>query len=163
MGLCRIPALLEREFLVRCKGAHTDEALLPGLESGEANLVVAVDIGGWIPRAAPDDFPPEIDSLKGQIRACIALLLCDASLAPGTPLRFFAWERIALPKGATGGGGTRFTPVFERVESEPARPDALPYFTDVQGEFPERAPDYPVMWLVTGNAPVPFGERVQLN
>jgi len=53
--------------------------------------------------------------------------------------------------------------VFEWVESEPVRPHALLYFTDAKGEFPERALDYPVMWLVTGNAPVLFGERVQLN
>src|SRR3972149_2615082 len=86
-----------------------------------------------------------------------------AAIARGTPMRFFPWEPIALPEGARGGGGTRFTPVFEWVESEPVRPDALLYFTDAEGEVPERAPEYPVMWLVTGNAPVPFGERVQFS
>ena len=30
-----------------------------------------------------------------------------------------------------------------------------------KGNFPSGR--YPVMWLVIGNAPVPFGERVQLN
>lgn len=139
------------------------EALLPGMESGEANLVVAIDTSGSIPRQALEDFLEEVDALKGQIRASIALLLCDAALAPGAPLRFFPWERIALPDGVSGGGGTCFTPVFAWVENEPARPDALLYFTDAEGEFPVNAPDYPVLWLVTGNAPVPFGERVQLN
>ena len=43
------------------------------------------------------------------------------------------------------------------------RPDALLYFTDALGEFPSQAPGYPVLWLVKGNAPVPWGERVQLN
>ena len=43
------------------------------------------------------------------------------------------------------------------------RLDVLLYFTDAEGEFPDRAPDYPVLWQVTGNAPVPFGERVQLD
>jgi len=169
----RLPwrALLER-FLMRVarddysfarRSRREGEALLPGMESGEANLVVAVDTSGSIPREALDDFIEEVDALKGQVRASIALLLCDAAIAPGTPMRFFPWEPIALPEGARGGGGTRFTPVFEWVESEPVRPDALLYFTDAEGEFPERAPEYPVMWLVTGNAPVPFGERVQLR
>ncbi|OGA20070.1 MAG: hypothetical protein A3H32_02220 [Betaproteobacteria bacterium RIFCSPLOWO2_02_FULL_63_19] len=139
------------------------EALLPGMESREANLVVAVDTSGSIPRDALQDFLQEIDALKGQIRAGVALLLCDATLAPHAPPRFSPWERIVLPEGISGGGGTRFTPVFEWVENEPVRPDALLYFTDAQGEFPELEPDYPVLWLVTGNAPVPFGERVQLN
>ena len=30
-------------------------------------------------------------------------------------------------------------------------------------QFPEFAPGYPVLWLVKGNSPVPWGERVQLN
>ena len=169
----RLPwrALLER-FLMRVarddysfarRSRREGEALLPGMESGEANLVVAVDTSGSIPREALDDFIEEVDALKGQVRARIALLLCDAVLAQGMPSRFSPWEPIALPDGVSGGGGTRFTPVFEWVESEPVRPDALLYFTDAEGEFPALAPDYPVMWLVTGNAPVPFGERVQLN
>ena len=169
----RLPwrALLER-FLMRVarddysfarRSRREGEALLPGMESGESNLVVAVDTSGSIPREALEGFLEEVDALKGQIRATIALLLCDAVVAPGTPMRFFPWEPIVLPKGVSGGGGTRFTPVFEWVESEPVRPDALLYFTDAEGEFPERAPDYPVVWLVTGNAPVPFGERVQFN
>lgn len=169
----RLPwrALLER-FLARVarddysfarRSRREGEALLPGMESGEANLVVAVDTSGSIPREALEDFLQEVDALKGQIRAGIALLLCDAALAQGMPSRFFPWEPIALPDSVSGGGGTRFTPVFEWVDSEPVRPDALLYFTDAEGEFPERAPDYPVMWLVTGNAPVPFGERVQFN
>lgn len=139
------------------------DALLPGMESREANLVVAVDTSGSIPRDALEDFLQEIDALKAQIRASVALLPCDAVLAPDAPHRFAPWERIALPEGVSGGGGTRFSPVFEWVENEPVRPDALLYFTDAEGEFPEREPDYPVLWLVTGNAPVPFGERVQLN
>ena len=169
----RLPwrALLER-FLARVarddysfarRSRREGEALLPGMESGEASLVVAIDTSGSIPRQALERFVEEVDALKGQIRASIALLLCDAALAPGAPLRFFPWERIALPDGVSGGGGTRFTPVFEWVEQEPLRPDALLYFTDAEGEFPDRAPDYPVMWLVMGNAPVPFGERVPFN
>jgi len=139
------------------------DALLPGVESRAANLVVAVDTSGSIARQTLDDFLAEVDALKGQIRASITLLLCDSALAPDMPLRFFAWERVALPDAVSGGGGTRFAPVFEWVENEPAIPDALLYFTDAEGEFPALAPEYPVMWLVTGNSPVPFGERVQLN
>lgn len=169
----RVPwrTLLER-FLSRVarddysfarRSRREGDALLPGIECGEANLVVAIDTSGSIPRQALQDFLDEVDALKAQIRASIALLLCDAALAPGAPLRFFPWERIALPEGVSGGGGTRFTPVFDWIGQEPLRPDALLYFTDAEGEFPEHAPDYPVMWLVTGSAPVPFGERVQFS
>jgi predicted metal-dependent peptidase len=53
--------------------------------------------------------------------------------------------------------------VFEWVEREHMRPDALVYFTDAEGDFPAEAPTYPVVWLVKGRAAVPWGERIQLN
>jgi len=34
---------------------------------------------------------------------------------------------------------------------------------DARGEFPKREPGYPVLWLVKGRKPVPWGMRVQLN
>jgi predicted metal-dependent peptidase len=93
----------------------------------------------------------------------VTVLACDTALVPGTPWRFEPWEQLALPAGLGGGGGTRFTPVFDWLADEPSPPDALLYFTDALGEFPPHAPGFPVLWLVTGNAPVPWGERVQLN
>jgi predicted metal-dependent peptidase len=137
--------------------------ILPGLAGREANLVVALDTSGSIDRNALAEFADEVDALKGRIRARVALLFCDAAIAPGSPLRFEPWEAIELPRDVVGGGGTRFAPVFEWVQSESTRPDALVYFTDAHGEFPKREPDYPVLWVVTGNAPVPWGTRVQLN
>ncbi|MCX7893641.1 MAG: VWA-like domain-containing protein [Burkholderiales bacterium] len=137
-------------------------AILPGLTGREANLVVALDTSGSIDRGALAEFAAEVDALKGRVRSRVTLLFCDAAIA-GAPLRFEPWEAITLPETLAGGGGTRFTPVFDWIAAEPERPDALVYFTDAQGEFPERAPDYPVLWIVTGTAPVPWGGRVQLN
>jgi predicted metal-dependent peptidase len=144
-------------------GRRSDTAMLPGLASATADLVVAVDTSGSIGGEALSEFLGEIDALKGQLGARVALLACDAALAPESPWRFEAWEPIELPPDLAGGGGTRFTPVFEWIDDQAMRPDALLYFTDAQGEFPPQAPDYPVLWLVKGNAPVPWGERVQLN
>jgi predicted metal-dependent peptidase len=138
-------------------------ALLPRLASREARVVAVLDTSGSISRGEMQEFASEIDALKGQIRAQVTLHACDEALAPDGPWRFAAWEGIALPDSLTGGGGTRFTPVFEWVEREVLRPDVLLYFTDAQGEFPAAAPRYPVIWLVKGRAPVPWGERVQLN
>jgi predicted metal-dependent peptidase len=124
---------------------------------------VALDTSGSIGAQGLAEFLYEIDALKAQVRARVTLLACDTGLAAGGPWQFEPWESLELPARLAGGGGTRFTPVFEWVEHQLAAPDALLYFTDALGEFPRLAPDYPVLWLVQGAAPVPFGERVQLN
>jgi predicted metal-dependent peptidase len=144
-------------------GRRTGDALLPGLRSTGLDLVLALDTSGSIPPEALREFAEEVDALKGQVHARVTLLACDEALAPQGPWRFEAWERLDLPAALPGGGGTRFTPVFEWIDAQGARPDALVYFTDAQGEFPPREPAYPVLWVVKGNAPIPWGERVQLN
>ena len=139
------------------------DAILPGVASHRIELTIAIDTSGSISPADLQTFTTELDALKGQIRASVTLLACDAELAEGSPWCFEPWESFVLPAELGGGGSTRFTPVFEWIEAEGRRPDALVYFTDAQGEFPANEPPYPVLWLVQGNGPVPWGERVQLN
>ena len=73
------------------------------------------------------------------------------------------WEEFELPDTIRGGGGTRFTPVFEWLAQQGQNPDLVVYFTDAQGEFPGQEPPYPVIWLVKGRGKVPWGQRIQLN
>ncbi len=155
--------LAHDDYSFQRRSRREGAAILPGLASGGVTLVLALDTSGSISPQDFAEFVAEVDALKGQIRARVTLLACDASLAPGAPWRFEPWEPLALPPGLGGGGGTRFTPVFDWLADEPVRPDAVLYFTDALGEFPSHAPAYPVLWLVKGNAPVPWGERVQLN
>ena len=65
--------------------------------------------------------------------------------------------------GCTRPVGTDFRPVFDWVARQDHRPELLIYFTDAEGEFPAAEPDYPVLWLVKGRTPVPWGQRIQLN
>lgn len=50
-----------------------------------------------------------------------------------------------------GFGGTSFRPVFDRIErlrkEENLEPDCLIYFTDGDGEYPEKQPEYPVIFI----------------
>lgn len=138
-------------------------ALLPNLYSRRIQLIAVLDTSGSIADAEMHEFAAEIDALKSQVNAQVTLHACDEHLAETGPWRFEPWEAIILPVGFAGGGGTDFRPVFEWIATEQLRPDLLVYFTDAEGEFPEYAPGYPVLWLVKGKAPVPWGERVQLN
>jgi predicted metal-dependent peptidase len=105
----------------------------------------------------------EVDAIKGQVRARITLQACDAQLCSTGPWVFEPWEEFELPDSIRGGGGTRFTPVFEWLAQQGQNPDLVVYFTDAEGEFPRQEPPYPVIWLVKGRGKVPWGQRIQLN
>jgi predicted metal-dependent peptidase len=139
------------------------DAMLPSLYSGQVNIVVALDTSGSIGNDEIREFVSEVDALKGQIRARVTLHACDERLAPDGPWLYESWEQVNPPEKVSGGGGTDFRPVFEWVERDGLRPDLLLYFTDAEGEFPPHEPHYPVIWLVKGKTPVPWGQRIQLN
>ncbi len=138
-------------------------AMLPSLYSRRIELVAVLDTSGSIMATEMQEFAAEIDALKAQVNAQVTLHACDERLAEAGPWVFAPWQSVTLPDGFSGGAGTDFRPVFDWLAQAHIRPDVLVYFTDAEGEFPAFAPDYPVLWLVKGRAPVPWGERVQLN
>jgi predicted metal-dependent peptidase len=138
-------------------------AILPSLRSQEVDIVIALDTSGSISPREMEEFVSEIDAIKGQVRARITLVACDAALCEQGPWEFEAWEALRLPDEIAGGGGTSFKPVFEWLDRTGRRPDLVVYFTDAEGSFPESEPDSPVIWLVKGRGKVPWGERIQLN
>ncbi|MBK8453835.1 MAG: VWA-like domain-containing protein [Thiofilum sp.] len=138
-------------------------AIFPSLKSQQINAVVAVDVSGSISHEQLQECLAELNALKGQIRAGITLIACDAEIVAGFPRQFEPWEEVVLPAEIAGGGTTDFRPVFEWVNRQDRMPDIVIYFTDAQGFFPQIVPHYPVLWLVKGSAGVPWGIRVQLN
>jgi predicted metal-dependent peptidase len=138
-------------------------AIFPTLRSSQVDVLVVLDTSGSIRASEMREFVSEIDAIKGQMRARIALHACDYELAEGGPWVYEPWEEFSLPQDMRGGGGTRFTPVFRWVEEAAINPDLLVYFTDAEGEFPQQEPAFPVIWLVKGRAEVPWGQRIQLN
>ena len=139
------------------------DAIFPSLRSAQTDIVVVLDTSGSIKQAEMQEFVSEIDAIKGQVRARITLYACDAALSKEGPWTFEPWEEFELPGNIRGGGGTRFTPVFERLDERGDLPDLLMYFTDAEGEFPKLEPGFPVIWLVKGRGKVPWGQRIQLN
>ncbi|MGB5520141.1 MAG: VWA-like domain-containing protein [Gammaproteobacteria bacterium] len=140
-----------------------DPAVYPSLRSHETNVVVVIDTSGSISADEIQEFISEIDSIKSQVRARITLLTCDSDLNHGCPWIFEPWDEFAMDVEIRGGGGTNFKPAFNWVEDQDNNPDLLMYFTDAEGVFPEVEPMFPVLWLVKGKEPVPFGQRIQLN
>lgn len=138
-------------------------AILPRLAAQQIELVIVLDTSGSIHDEQLQSFLTEISALKGQLRARITLHACDAALCEQGPWLYESWETLALPKNLSGGGDTDFRPPFAWIKQAGLCPDALLYFTDARGRFPEIEPFYPVIWLVKGKAQVPWGRRIQLN
>jgi predicted metal-dependent peptidase len=139
------------------------EMILPSLRSAQCELAVALDVSGSIGEDDLAQFVAEINAIKGTASVRTTLFACDAALAEGGPWVYEPWDELLLPRKFQGGGGTSFRPVFEAIARDGFHPDVLLYFTDAQGEFPAAAPAFPVLWLVKGKAPVPWGRRIQLN
>jgi len=138
-------------------------AILPSLRSASIDLVIILDTSGSVSDREIAEFLSEVSAIKGQIGARVVLHACDAALAQGGPWRSEPWEALHFPEKIGGGGGTDFTPAFRWVDEQDHKPDLVVYFTDANGKFPDLEPPYPVLWLVKGKVPVPWGTRIQLN
>jgi len=57
-----------------------------------------------------------------------------------SPWHYRSWEPLVVPGEIHGGGGTSFVPVFDWLAECRLRPDLLLYFTDAEGDFPQRQP-----------------------
>ena len=64
----------------------------------------------------------------------------------------------------SGGGGTDFRPVFEYAKTLDHPIDCLAYLTDGDGDFPDEAPPFPVIWGSIKQPPehYPFGDVVMI-
>jgi predicted metal-dependent peptidase len=133
---------------------------LPSLHSETLEIVVAIDSSGSVDAELLGAFTAELESILEQFDDYrIELLVADSrvrshrTLTPGERLE----ERLE------GGGGTDFRPVFDYVERRLEPPRLLLYFTDGAGSFPADAPLYDVLWVLSREGEVPFGEKIVLE
>jgi len=98
----------------------------------------------------------------------IKVFQCDAALS-GNPVTYTEYEPLDPTKFTfTGGGGTDFRPVFEKIdadiESNGEEPLPLIYLTDGDGDAPAKEPDYPVLWAIIGGGKKPsdWGLEIQI-
>ena len=137
--------------------------VLPTLWSESiGGLVIGVDTSGSVSEGELNQIASEISAIVSDCRPeFVEVVYCDTSVSSSE--RFDKGDDITLHP--TGGGGTRFSPVFEHAAglSEPIA--ALIYLTDLWGDTEEcEAPPYPVIWACTDQskctATVPFGTVV---
>ncbi len=133
--------------------------------SGQSvQVLVAVDTSASIQRALLGQFLGEV---TGILQAYPGLR-CDLFYVDAALDGPHALTGAALVPPPRGGGGTDFRPFFAAAGRDYVDwPNKVAvYLTDGFGTFPERAPDFPTLWVVTpGGKPLegfPFGEVVRL-
>jgi predicted metal-dependent peptidase len=155
--------LARDDFSYARPSRRSGNAILPSLRSSQIDITVAIDTSGSITQEEIDEFISEINAIKSNMRASITLIACDEKVNDNLIWRFEAWDELQFPASLGGGKGTNFNPVFDYIDEQDSPSSVLIYFTDAMGKFPQFEPNYPVMWLVKGKEPIPWGSRIQLN
>jgi predicted metal-dependent peptidase len=143
----------------------TRDIYAPGRSGfGAGCVVVGVDTSGSIGPRELDMFMAEMAGILEDVRPQrLVIMWCDAEIGRVDEAEEASDLLTIRKKGAPGGGGTSFIPVFDRIAKEGLSPEALVYLTDGMGSFPNKAPSYPVIW---GNiypaSKYPWGDVVDI-
>lgn len=161
----------------RRQEAMPDWAILAGAGRvpGSGTFVVAFDTSGSIygSKALIDEMMAEVYGIQRDTDSELVLIYCDMSIPidpetgdpavhffnSGETVRDVVDHRIK----PVGGGGTSFKPPFEYLEEQGIVPDAFIYFTDLYGDFPAHAPNYPVIWITFEDGKAPFGKTINVK
>lgn len=128
-------------------------------------IVLAVDTSG----STTEDLPDFLAELRGMAAAFgeykLTVIQCDIKIHS---VREYSTEDPLPETGLRfqGFGGTSFVEPFRYVkEKMPEVPTVFIYLTDGFGEAPKKAPDYPVIWCLTGGGrkPAEWGLEVKIG
>ena len=150
----------DRRLIVR-------DIIAPGRSGfGAGTIVVACDSSGSIygsPKTV-DMFFEEMFNIIDDVKPKqLIVMWCDEVLQRVDYCSEVSDLETLRCKGAKGGGGTSFVPVFDEITKLGLDPDVLIYLTDGEGTFPALTPTYPVIWgSIKPTSKYPFGEVVDV-
>ena len=147
--------------------AHTG-FILPSLYTETLPpLVVAIDTSGSITEQDLKQFASELEEILSIYNTTLHVVHIDTEVRH---CEDYSREDMPVKLEAHGGGGTRFSPLFEHVNGLDETPLAVVYLTDLQCKDYGDEPDYPVLWIKTSResyydsyyGPPKFGELVEM-
>ena len=135
---------------------------LPSWYSERLEVTVAIDTSGSISDTMLQAFAGEVKGIMEQYdEFIIHMIQCDAAVHSYHDITD---QESDLPRKFIGRGGTDFRPVFQHIQDKKIESSCLIFFTDLYGTFPDKEPDYPVLWITTTkNLVVPFGYVIHLK
>jgi len=142
-----------------------NETYMPSLRSPIiGDIVFAVDTSGSMGDEDLAQIVAELKKLNGFVEK-ITVMSCDAAVHEVVEIN--KMEDVVGKITLGGGGGTDFRPVFDEVQKRGIRPEVLIYATDTYGTWPDKAPQYPVMWVSTvtedAASKCPWGYTIYMN
>lgn len=139
-----------RRFGEQQKGKMSDRSIA---------ITIAVDTSGSIGEEDFQAFIAEMKSIQSCYKGKMTVLECDADVQKEYKLD----KHGKIDTKFKGRGGTSFKPIFVYVKEKKIKTDLLVYFTDLYGDFPDKKPTYPVIWVsTTDNVKSPWGHVISL-
>ena len=143
----------------------TRDIYAPGRSGfGAGTVVVGIDTSGSIGARELDMFMAEMSGILEDVRPKrLVVMWCDAKVHRVDECEDASDLTHIRAKGAPGGGGTAFEPVFDKITELGLQPEALVYLTDGMGSFPRAEPNYPVIWgNIYPSSKYPWGDVVDV-
>ncbi len=134
---------------------------LPTTKKDKKSGVFVIDTSGSVSDETAKYFLGiALRALKSKGINELRLIQCDMRVVDDVKVKDPTGFKMHVKReGLKGRGGTSFKPPFELIEKEGKSWDIsfLVYLTDLEGDFPERAPRFPVFWISTEGHIAPFG------
>jgi predicted metal-dependent peptidase len=136
---------------------------LPSYEGdGLANIKIGVDESYSINEQELKTFGEAISGVLEEYDTEIEIIYFNTKI---TDIDIVQSYDLPLNFYCNPNGGTAYKPIFEYIKNSEKQPVCLVMFTDLEcSNYPEQEPDYPVLWVVTGDRGTepPFGETYKL-
>ena len=122
----------------------------------DLKVLVGVDISGSISQAQFTSFMKALDAIRGL--SVVKVIEIDTDI-----VSFYDYFKVNKSRIVRlgGGGGTEFTPFFQKAKE--LNPDAIIFFTDGDVFSQIKDPSIPTGWVLSrgGRKPYPWGEVIQ--
>jgi predicted metal-dependent peptidase len=139
-----------RRFVEQQKGKLSDRMI---------SITIAIDTSGSIGDEDFQAFMAEMRAIQSCYKGTMTVLECDAAVHKEYKLSKYN----KIDTNFKGRGGTSFKPIFEYVKDKKLKTDLLIYFTDLYGDFPDKKPAYPVIWVsTTAETKAPWGHVISI-
>lgn len=128
---------------------HQSEAL--------GDVAVFIDASGSVfGAAAQSNFAGHLNAILSEAKPRrVHQYYFDSCVYPGEVIEAGTLDFTSRPRG---GGGTSFAPIFRQLEEDGIVPEVCIILTDLEGSFPDSAPEYPVVWASIEEHDAPFGQ-----